>query len=388
MSDQDPTPRHPKESPSSGQRRSPPSDSRRNHRTERRSTRRAARRRKRVARLSLVAGPVVVVIVVIVALLVFLGGPETISGAETTSTTVAAAPVEDGAGGILLVEQDEVIPVTLLLLPQEAGGLVLGMPGNTLLKTAGGFKTLSELHASDEEEALAMAVGEELGIQIEAVAWLQWSELRQALDGIGQVGSLPDELETTAEDALLVAENLAAALDADGKGGEAGAWDGVDIGGEADGFRTGVGLLGTSSSAAGLIAEVLPGKIVEGVGFTYFEPDFEQARALASGGAPLAEVTMEVQNGSGVVGIAQQVGEMLESLGFAMLPFRNAEGFPDVSTTRIIVAPDVESEAERVRSILGVGKVEQDEALAPGRLIVIVGKDFAPPVSGETESAQ
>ncbi len=366
----------------------PRPDSGYRHRTERRSARRAARRRKRVARLSLVAGPVVVAILVIVALLVFLGGPESTSGAETTTTTVTAAPNEAGGGSVLLVEQGEEVPAAVLLLPEQAGGFVLAIPGNTLLRTESGFKTPTELHASDQEEALRTALAEDLGVEIGAVAWLQWSELRGALGETGQAGSLPAELETTGESAGLVAEAVVAVLGAGQKGGEAVVWDQIEMAGDADGFRANAKLLSASISDAGPTVAVLPGKVVEGVGFEYFEPDLKQARALLGGESPGAEITMEVQNGSGVLGIAQQVGGMLEPLGYDMLPFRNAEGFPDVTTTRIIVAPGAHSEAERVRAVLGVGRIEQDGSLEPGRVIVILGKDFVPPVPTGTQSAQ
>jgi hypothetical protein len=366
----------------------PRSDSGYHHRAERRSARRAARRRKRVARLSLVAGPVVVVILVIVALLVFLGGPESTSGAETTTTTVAAGPIETGGGSVLMVEQGEEVPAVILLLPEQAGGFVLAIPGNTLLKTESGFKTPTELHASDQEEALRIALAEDLGVDIGPVAWLQWSGLREALGEMGQAGSLPAELETTGEDAGRVAEAVVAVLGASQNGGEAAVWEQMEMAGDADGFRANAKLLSASISDAGPTVAVLPGKVVEGVGFEYFEPDLKQARALLGGESPGAEITMEVQNGSGVVGIAQQVGAMLEPLGYEILPFRNAEGFPDVTTTRILVAAGADSEAERVRAVLGVGRIEQDGSLEPGRIIVIVGKDFVPPVSTGTQSAQ
>jgi hypothetical protein len=93
-----------------------------------------------------------------------------------------------------------------------------------------------------------------------------------------------------------------------------------------------------------------------------------------------------VQNGSGVVGVAQQAGGMLEPLGYELLPFRNAEDFPDVRTTRIVSGPDASAAAEQVREVLGVGKIEEDGSLEPGRLIVVVGKDFIPPASSETDA--
>ena len=43
--------------------------------------------------------------------------------------------------------------------------------------------------------------------------------------------------------------------------------------------------------------------------------------------------------------------------------------------------------ALQVQTLLGVGTVEEDAGLAPGHIVVIVGKDFIPPASSETSTA-
>jgi hypothetical protein len=354
------------------------------HRTERRSARRVARRRKNITRLSWVAGPVVILILVIVALFVFLGGPESAGGAETTSTTMAAVPA-DGSS-VLFVEQEETAPAVVMLLPSGEGGLALAMPGNTLLKTGNGFRTLAELRASSEEQVLREALAQELGVNPGSIASVQWPDLQAALAQQGVGGSLPAELEATAGGAAKAAEAVVALVGASAAGGGSATWDQLEMTGDPEGFRAAVEQAAGSAAGAVWTEEVLPGKIVEGVGFEYFEPDLQQARALLGGEASGAAVTVEVQNGSGVVGVAQQAGGMLEPLGYELLPFRNAEDFPDVRTTRIISGPDASAAAEQVREVLGVGKIEEDGSLEPGRLIVVVGKDFIPPASSETDA--
>jgi hypothetical protein len=66
---------------------------------------------------------------------------------------------------------------------------------------------------------------------------------------------------------------------------------------------------------------------------------------------------------------------------------RNADGFPDVQATRIIASSDTGAEALQVQTLLGVGTVEEDAGQAPGHIVVIVGKDFIPPISSETSTA-
>jgi hypothetical protein len=87
------------------------------------------------------------------------------------------------------------------------------------------------------------------------------------------------------------------------------------------------------------------------------------------------------------VDVAQEAGELLEPQGYKLLPFRNSAGFPDVKRTLITVSPGAAAEGERVRMLLGVGTVVQDDALDSGLIVVVLGKDFSPPASAGTEPA-
>jgi hypothetical protein len=353
-------------------------------RSERRTARRAARRRKAMTRLSVVAGPVVVLILVVVVLLVFLGGPKGDGGAGITSTT-AVTGSSDGSS-LLVVEQEETTPALVLLLPVEGRGLALAMPGTTLVKTGTGFKTLAELHGLDQDEALEDALAEMLGVSPGPVASVQWPELRDALAQVGEAGSLPAELESNPGDAALVAGAAVSLLGADTSTTGTRLWEQMEIGGDSSGFRDALGILSASIPSGEWEKAVLPGRPVEGVDFEFYEPEVQQAKALLAGEATGTAITLEVQNGSGVVGVAQRAADALASLGYTLLPFSNAEGFPDVKQTLITAGPDATAEAERVRQLLGVGKVERDDAVEPGHIIVIVGKDFVPALSTETES--
>ena len=120
----------------------------------------------------------------------------------------------------------------------------------------------------------------------------------------------------------------------------------------------------------------LPGKTVEGADFAYYEPDAAALSRLLGIPTTAKAVSIEVQNGSGVVSIAQQVSEVIVPLGYEMLPAKNAEDFPDVEVTRIYSAPDVVAEADRVRGVLKLGTVIKQESLPKGRIVVVVGKDL------------
>ncbi len=133
------------------------------------------------------------------------------------------------------------------------------------------------------------------------------------------------------------------------------------------------------------LTSAIPGRPVEGSGFSYFEPDVPGLQTMLGGEAPESAVSVEVQNGSGVVGAAQKISEAIAPLGYTVLPPKNAEGFPDVQATQLLAAPDVLAEANRLRGLLGQGTVVQQDALPAGRVIIVVGKDLdvdALPVPG------
>jgi hypothetical protein len=244
------------------------------YRSERRTTRREARRRKTIRRLYLTAGPVAVLILVVVALFVFLGGPKRESTAETTlSTTVPAEPVAKSA--LLVIEQEKTVPALVLLLSRDQAGIALALPGTMLIKTATGFKTLAELHLSGQDESLSSALTEMLGVSAGPIASVEWGLLAAAVTyGGAPASSTSADGGITGNDAAMAAGVVMTF---------AGRWDQMELGGNASGFRAALAAMAPSISAGSWTQAMLPGKLVEGVGFTYFEPDVEQVKALLAG---------------------------------------------------------------------------------------------------------
>jgi hypothetical protein len=308
------------------------------------------------------------------------------------------APAQNGAAA-----QSGAAPLAVLLHQRDtgggdSGGTVLAIPGLTLLKTPEGFKTLAELHLAGQDQALQTALAEALGVQTGPVASVEWAALRGVLEGMG-IADLPAEtLAGGAGEAEQVGQAVLALLSGSGaaeaggaasgaaEGGAAessaapgaAAWSGLPLQGDAEGFRETMSALTPAIAAGDWTAAELPGRLVEGTGFAYLEPDVETAGALLEGTYQQLDITLQIQNGSGVVGIAQEAGELLVSLGYTMLPPGNSEDFPNVGRTRIEVAPDATAQGRRVRDLLGIGTVSEKASLEAGRVVVVLGKDYVP----------
>ncbi len=348
-------------------------------RSERRTYRRAVRRRKLRRRIGIVFAGTVIVVAVVVALFLLLGGPEM---EEVVATTVPVGNPDPDA--LLVIEQDGAIPVMLLFHPREATGVVLAMPGLTLLKTSEGFKTLAELQLVGQEETLQTALAEALQVQIGAPATVEWAALLEAAERSEIAGPAPETLSGDAGEALRVGR-LVLALVGAGAGSEgAQVWAGVPLGGDAEGFREALGASGRELGAGGGDAAELTGRLVEGTGFQYLEPDVQMARALLTGTTEATGISLQVLNGSGEVGIAQEVGALLGQLGYTMLPAGNAPGFPDVEQTRIETSPDAVAHARQVRALLGGGLLDEEPSLESGQVVVILGKDYVLPATTST----
>jgi hypothetical protein len=163
-------------------------------------------------------------------------------------------------------------------------------------------------------------------------------------------------------------------------------WAGLDLTGDSSGFRAAVS--GAASSPAGgqWVATVLTGRMVEGETFKYLEPEVERVKALLAGATEESTVSVEVQNGSGVVGIAERAAAQLGPLGYTVVPSGNSDDFPGVGETRIMVSSNTAAAGAQVRATLGVGTVTEDETLEVDHLIVVLGKDYVPPASTSTGS--
>ncbi|OLM33499.1 Cell envelope-associated transcriptional attenuator LytR-CpsA-Psr, subfamily A1 [Pseudonocardia sp. Ae717_Ps2] len=103
------------------------------------------------------------------------------------------------------------------------------------------------------------------------------------------------------------------------------------------------------------------------------EPEPEEAAATSTEAAP--PVVADVANGSGVTGLAAQVADTLGRNGFTPGEVGNA---PDRTTSVVRYSQaDGDAAARRVADALGGIGVEQSDAVAQGRVQVLLGTDRA-----------
>lgn len=353
-------------------------------RAERRTLRGAARRRKARTKLWLVAGPVIVVIAVVVTLLSLLGGPDTEAGeAPVTTTTLRPTGVVD----LLVIEQEGTIPYMVLVRTAEEGGLVLALPGITLVKTAAGFLTLAEVYTTGGPESLRAALDAEVGVRTGAVASVAWPGFREAMSAAHLAVTPGATLTSTDGEAQTLAESVAALVVAAGSEAGSNAWRGLAVGGDGEQFRGDMEAAGTSFSAGRCTAAALPGRVVQGDGFIYLEPEMDRLAVLLAGDGEGDEITVEIQNGAGMVGVVELAAKELEVLGYKLESTGNSEDFPNVGITRITVSLDAVAAGERVRALLGAGAVVEDVTLESGHVVVVLGRDYAPPATTDTGPA-
>jgi hypothetical protein len=334
---------------------------------QRRRAEQRAKKRVRLVRNGAILG--VLLLAAVVFLVVRAIGGE---GGGAEGRQEPAAGGGDLFGSLLLVlDEDERMTGAALLWPDGQAVRILGIPVNTLLQGERGFEPLQALHERDPEEALD-SLAQLLGIRPGGYARTGWADLRSRAE---EAAPEPLELpESLVEDRLSGAEPAGRGL--------------VALAGADEKARRAIGSLPASEGQGELRASLedlrgsveehhtLPGRLVEGAGFVYYEPDVTAIRALlgtASGGP----TEVEVQNGSGAVGVAEAVVERIQPLGYSLLPSRNADQFPDVETTQIFAAPDALDEGERVREVVTKGRLVPLEQLPPGRIVVVVGKDLS-----------
>lgn len=379
-------------------------------RSERRSKRRDERRRKMQVRL---VGAVLILVVVAAAaaaFFIFLGPgagdgdtaagdtvPAAIGaqGAESSQQGVTASGSAPSAGPLVLLTDETGLRIAVVLQPLVQGGVALALPAATLMKTVEGFRTIAQVYASGDAEALATGVKTIIGTLPTAVGKVEVRALREAIGDRGDEqtpvvaadGAEGEVLELA--DALLLVAGLTGTerandwddLPFDGDVSQLREWrDRLDEGegrGEIDGDG--------ADSGPEWVAAVLPGSLVEGADFAYYEVDPARTGALLAQKERALDVVLQVQNGCGAIGAAEETGTLLASLGYMLTAYTNALGFPDVEETTISFAPGAQVAAERVRVALGLGIMNEDQSLEPGHIVVVVGWDLKPPVSGVSE---
>ncbi|MBE0527754.1 MAG: LytR C-terminal domain-containing protein [Thermoleophilia bacterium] len=108
-----------------------------------------------------------------------------------------------------------------------------------------------------------------------------------------------------------------------------------------------------------------------------FLPDPEAIMAGITRRSPEyhADVTVQVRNGSGRVGVGEAVIDRLSSLDVNLPAALNADSF-SYKQTQILAGPDTLPVARDIRAILGRGVVLDGRELPKATIVVIVGDDF------------
>ena len=330
---------------------------------QRRLAARHAQRRRFLLRAGLIGASLMLIVALVLLVASFVTG----SGSDDDQGQTAAEPA---SGAVLLIlNEDDQARAAVLVKSAEGRAVVLGMPASTLLAGPSGFESLQALLRQEEPASVRAALGLLLGVEPQ-LATATWTGLRRALAEAGDQGAWPETLPAGPDAALKAADAVAAlaALTPAEKGRQAVEKLAGGGGGLVDALRAAA----KDPAVAGL-----PGRLVEGDGYTYYEPDPAQARLLV-GGESGGDLSVEIQNGSGVVGVSEAATAVLVPLGYEMLPPRNADQFPDVADTQILAPADSLGEAARIQTALGVGRVVERKELPARRVVVVLGKDVHP----------
>jgi hypothetical protein len=136
----------------------------------------------------------------------------------------------------------------------------------------------------------------------------------------------------------------------------------------------------TSGSA---VVERFPANTRVAEGQFAFVPDPEAIQAGITRRSPAfhADVTVQVLNGSGKIGVGEAVVERLASLDVNLPKPLNADAF-SYKQTQILAGAETLPVARSIRAILGRGVVLDGPDLPDGTIQVIVGDDFKASQSG------
>jgi hypothetical protein len=164
--------------------------------------------------------------------------------------------------------------VILLISGSAKAGVVVGMPGITLLKSGDRFTLLADLFTSDAPDP-ASAPAEAFARTLGAVASIDWTGLRSALASAPGGDKMPELLDPKGADAGVLAAVLAASFSsaANGAGGTPW-WESAALGSNADAFRKVLASARQATVNGDWRGQALPGELVEyEPGAWYFAPD-------------------------------------------------------------------------------------------------------------------
>jgi hypothetical protein len=141
-------------------------------------------------------------------------------------------------------------------------------------------------------------------------------------------------------------------------------------------------ILGRITAGSAVVAQ-FPASTRVAEGQFAFVPDAQEIQAGITRRSPAyhSDVTVQVLNGSGRVGVGEAVVERLASLDVNLPKPLNADSF-SYKQTQIMAGADTLPVARDIRAILGRGVVLDGPDLPDGTVQVIVGDDFKASQSG------
>ena len=116
--------------------------------------------------------------------------------------------------------------------------------------------------------------------------------------------------------------------------------------------------------------------LTSAIGFALYRP--QRTTPVASAAEPTKNIHVEVLNGCGKDGIAQQVGQHLRSLGFDVMTWTNAGSF-NYPESMVIDRVGNPGYARQVAEALGIQNQIQQIIADPFRIeqvTVIIGRDY------------
>jgi hypothetical protein len=165
-----------------------------------------------------------------------------------------------------------------LIYPRPDGGIVLAIPGLTLLKTSDGFAIVSQLFTADRQAALADPLAEALGVPVQAVASVEWADLRGSLADAGIDPLPPAELDEAGSDAAGLAAALAISMGKRDSEGASSIWDVPSLRDDDGGFRAAVAAAFAAGGGRAWSGQGLSGRLTREGDVSYLEPDLGGAR--------------------------------------------------------------------------------------------------------------
>jgi hypothetical protein len=307
--------------------------------------------------------------------------------------------------------------------PDRTKGGVVYIPAHSATEVPGrGLQDLADAYSTGGLPLLLVSAENLLGVRIDRYVVMDPSGAQSFFNQLGPVSiDVPDEVKIPAghhtarvlfQPGLqrLPAEFLTKLLYTEGLGGDdqdlgtrnVAFWDGLFDGFDPDRLRSAFGATSLDSNApisvtASLLAEVaslqetsrrvdqLPVEQVSVGGSELYRSDPGRLASFLTSAigpvtSPSSEVSVQVLNGNGVPGVGEKVAQRLIGKGFRVILSGNAPTFPNQKRTLIVTYPethDARALAERVRSLLGVGRIQasqQGQGIVD--LTIVVGKDF------------